>query len=76
MWTDDPDQTYIVNISRGGFRLLVAPGWNLERGSISNEDEGEKRIFLDHLRILFIPMWEIMPHILGLGSVNGGCPWL
>ena len=26
--------------TRGGLRLLGAPGWNLERGPISNEEEG------------------------------------
>ena len=61
---------------RGGLRLLGAPGWNLERGPISNEEEGGKRIFGDYLRILFIPMWDIRPHILGLGPLNGGGPWL
>ena len=30
---------------RGGLRLLGAPGWNLERGPISNEEEGGKRIY-------------------------------
>ena len=36
---------------RGGLRLLGAPGWNLERGPISNEEEGGKRIYvgLGHL---------------------------
>ena len=29
----------------GGLRLLGVPGWNLERGPISNEEEGGKRIF-------------------------------
>ena len=61
---------------RGGLRLLGAPGWNLERGPISNEEESGKRIFWDYLRILFIPMWDIRPHILGLGPLNGGGPWL
>ena len=42
--------------SRGELRLLGAPGWNLERGPISNEEKGEKHIFWDYLRILFIPM--------------------
>ena len=30
---------------RGGLRLLGAPGWNLERGPISNEEEGGRRIY-------------------------------
>ena len=63
-------------IVRGGLRLLGAHGWNLERGPISNEEEGGKRIFWDYLRILFIPMWDIRPHIFGLGPLNGGGPWL
>ena len=67
---------YPVNDIRGGLRLLGAPGWNLERGPISNEEEGGKRIFWDYLRIIFIPMWDIRPHILGLGPINGGGPWL
>ena len=29
-----------VLLHRGGLRLLGAPGWNLERGPISNEEEG------------------------------------
>ena len=73
------DQCMLISfnvISRGGLRLLGAPGWNLERGPISNEEEGGKRIFWDYLRILFIPMWDIRPHILGLGPLNGGGPWL
>ena len=61
---------------RGGLRLLGAHGWNLDRGPISNEEEGGKRIFWDYLRILFIPMWDIRPHIFGLGPLNGGGSWL
>ena len=61
---------------RGGLRLLGAPGWNFERGPISNEEEGGKRIFCDYLRILVIPTWDIKPLILGLGPLNGGGPWL
>ena len=33
------------HLCRGGLRLLGASGWNLERGPISNEEEGGKRIY-------------------------------
>ena len=61
---------------RGGLRLLGAPGWNLERGPFSNEEEGEKRIFWDYLRILFIPNVGDKATYFGLGPLNGGGPWL
>ena len=32
-----------VAMGSGGLRLLRAPGWNLERGPISIEEEGGKR---------------------------------
>ena len=31
-------------------RLLGAPGWNLETGPISNEEEGGKRIYILRFR--------------------------
>ena len=33
---------YVSNdvLSRGGLRLIGAPGWNLERGPIFNEEDG------------------------------------
>ena len=39
--------TWIVVMfeGRGGLRLLGASGWNLERGTISNDKEGWKRIY-------------------------------
>ena len=32
-------------MNRGGLRLLGAPGWNLERGPISNAEEVGKCIY-------------------------------
>ena len=63
-----------MSFGRGGLRLLGAPGWSLERGPISNDEEGGKRIFWDYLRILFIPVWDIRTHSLGLGSLNSVAP--
>ena len=72
------DENIATTLDVGSFslRLLGAPGWNLERGPTSNEEEGGKHIFWDYLRVLFIPMWDIRPHILGLVPLNGGVPWL
>ena len=58
---------------RGGLRLLGGPGWNLERGPISNEEEGGKRIyFWITFTYPLIPMWDITPHILGVGPYMVG----
>ena len=38
-------EQYITS-DRGRLRLLGAPGWNIDRGPISNEEEGGKDIYV------------------------------